>query len=272
MFDVRERAILVVVAGSRAYGMNTPTSDTDMKGVVIPPASYYLGLDSFKVADGKEHVAAFASFFQAANLPPADEGSLYEIVNAIKLSAIDCNPNMFEVFFGRPKDIMLASFLGMELRAGLQKLALSAKAKHSCSGMAMSQLARMKRRKADFDSGKDVASERNDVRRELENKYGYDTKHAAHVVRCLRMGKEILLTGECHVYRPDAAELLAIRNGAWSFQQVDEYARQLDAELTDIYDRKAYVVPHSPDVKELNKLATRLVKMALDAEAFDVAG
>ena len=48
---------------------------------------------------------------------------------------------------------------------------------------------------------------RNKVRSALEEEYGYDSKHAMHLVRLLRMGKETLETGEIIVKRPDAQEL-----------------------------------------------------------------
>ena len=48
-------------------------------------------------------------------------------------------------------------------------------------------------------------SERNPQRAELEAKFGYDTKHAMHLVRLMRMGREILQGGVI-VRRPDAKE------------------------------------------------------------------
>jgi len=69
---------------------------------------------------------------------------------------------------------------------------------------------------------------RNEARSELEEQFGYDTKHAMHLVRLLRMGKEALEEGVLKVKRPDAEELLAIRNGAWSYEQCVEYAEEMD--------------------------------------------
>lgn len=69
---------------------------------------------------------------------------------------------------------------------------------------------------------------RNKTRGELEEKFGYDTKHAMHLVRLLRMGVEALTTGEIIVKRPDAAELLEIRNGAWSYNKIVDYANHMD--------------------------------------------
>ena len=69
---------------------------------------------------------------------------------------------------------------------------------------------------------------RNESRGELEEQFGYDTKHAMHLVRLLRMGVEALRYGEIIVKRPDADELLEIRNGSWTYEQVVDYAEGMD--------------------------------------------
>ena len=72
---------------------------------------------------------------------------------------------------------------------------------------------------------------RNETRSELEEEHGYDTKHAMHLVRLLRMGEEILTEGIVRVKRPDAEELLAIRNGAWKYEELLEWAEMMDARI-----------------------------------------
>lgn len=72
---------------------------------------------------------------------------------------------------------------------------------------------------------------RNPARAALERAFGYDSKHAMHLVRLMRMGLEALRTGELQVRRPDAAELLAIRDGAMSFDELMAYVEQLRGEL-----------------------------------------
>jgi hypothetical protein len=73
--------------------------------------------------------------------------------------------------------------------------------------------------------------ERNPARAELERAHGYDTKHAMHLVRLMRMGLEALQEGELQVRRPDAAELAAIRVGALTFEAVENLARDLEARM-----------------------------------------
>lgn len=87
---------------------------------------------------------------------------------------------------------------------------------------------------------------RNEKRSELEEQFGYDTKHAMHLVRLLRMGEEALTTGVLKVRRPDAEELLAIRGGAWSYGDLVAYAEKVDARVrTELYEKS--VLPKKPD-------------------------
>jgi predicted nucleotidyltransferase len=95
-------------------------------------------------------------------------------------------------------------------------------------------------------------SERNPARAELEAKYGYDTKHAMHLVRLLRMGREVLQGKGVIVRRPDAKELLEIRAGALTYQQLIDYAE--GEEKAMIEDEKNSRLPKQPDRRFLNQL------------------
>lgn len=88
---------------------------------------------------------------------------------------------------------------------------------------------------------------RNVARNELEQQFGYDTKHAMHLVRLMRMGKEALTEGVIHVKRADAAELLDVRNGKWTYEQVLEYAEMMDADIKGLVERS--VLPAKVDLK-----------------------
>lgn len=93
---------------------------------------------------------------------------------------------------------------------------------------------------------------RNKVRSVLEEKFGYDTKHAMHLVRLLRMGVEVLTDGELHVRRPDAKDLLEIRDGKLSYEEVVKYGEDLDKQVMELV--KTTTLPAKPDTK----LAARL--------------
>lgn len=89
---------------------------------------------------------------------------------------------------------------------------------------------------------------RNQARGELEEQFGYDTKHAMHLVRLMRMGVEILRDGEVVVKRPDAEELLTIRNGAWTYEEVVKYAEEMDREVREVWYKKTEL-PKKPNIK-----------------------
>lgn len=89
---------------------------------------------------------------------------------------------------------------------------------------------------------------RNEARAELEHDHGYDTKHAMHLVRLMRMGKEALTQGEIIVKRPDAAELLAIRNGDWTYDELLEYAEDVDNEIRNVCYKETSL-PMKPNLK-----------------------
>ena len=119
-----------------------------------------------------------------------------------------------------------------------------------------------------YDSWVSWKKERNPARRELEEKSGYDTKHASHLVRLMRMGYEIITEGKVIVNRVgvDADELLAIKNGAWSFEKVMEFKDIMENKLDEEYARQKKLVamgeptpiPREVDKVKLNELYHQL--------------
>lgn len=102
---------------------------------------------------------------------------------------------------------------------------------------------------------------RNEKRAELEKKFGFDSKHGAHLVRLLRMGAEILSTGKVNVDRTeiDAEELKAIRyDGIWTYDQIKEYAISMDSKLGELY--KNSKLQKDPQRDKINDLAFDIIK------------
>jgi hypothetical protein len=100
---------------------------------------------------------------------------------------------------------------------------------------------------------------RNKARAPLEEKYGYDTKHASHLWRLLAMGEEILRTGKVNVDRTniDAEQLKAIRNGDKKYEEIEEYACKKDKELNAFYATS--ILPRSVDMEKINELCVKTV-------------
>ena len=118
------------VGGSRAYGMHTDDSDWDYNG--------------FYLVDKKEQYVnprhSFPSKFSFKT--PLHEGTIHEMDKALDL-IIDCNPNMLELLWRDPSDILVESELGNIIKDYRYDL-LCSKARHTFSGYAFSQLKRIK--------------------------------------------------------------------------------------------------------------------------------
>ena len=74
-------------------------------------------------------------------------------------------------------------------------------------------------------------------RKLLVEQFGYDVKHAAHLIRLLRSACEFLETGEMRVDRSaiDADELKAIKRGEWARERVVREAEALFVRLHVIF-------------------------------------
>jgi predicted nucleotidyltransferase len=101
---------------------------------------------------------------------------------------------------------------------------------------------------------------RNKNRAVLEEKFGYDTKHACHLVRLLRSGLELLESGTLSVDRRgiDADELVSIRKGGWSFDEVEEYCSIMEGKLDKAYKESS--LQYKPDSSSAISLCYNLVE------------
>lgn len=102
---------------------------------------------------------------------------------------------------------------------------------------------------------------RNEARSELERKWGYDTKHGMHLVRLMRMGVEIMEGKGVIVKRPDADELLAIRNGLWKYEDLLQWAENQEKRLDELYVTSP--LQKSPPVAKLDTILQDVVQKGL---------
>lgn len=214
---LKDRTILLVKHGSFAYGTNLPGSDLDIRGVTIAPMEYYLG---------------FTKNFEQAETKGDPDIVIYDIRKIFKLAA-EANPNIFEILFSHSDSILMETSLGYKLRANA-RMFLSKKIKRTYLGYATSM-----------------------IRRIMHNKESPDWKDAMHLVRLMRMGIEILETGNVIVKRPDAAELLEIRAGKWRYDQVLSYAHEMELKIQSAAEKSW--LPDTPDYDKLESLLVELI-------------
>lgn len=118
------RICYLTLGGSKAYGTDTPESDTDIRGVALERAEEIYGDASFEQFEDKETDTVIYSMRKFVSLCKA------------------CNPNVIEMLGTRREDILSMDSLGMELRENAD-LFLSKRAYVTFTGYATAQLRRL---------------------------------------------------------------------------------------------------------------------------------
>lgn len=237
---LRDWSCLTVWRGSVAHGTYVPNDDPlsiddkDLIGICIPPAEYYTGLREFGSRGTQE-----------IQVDPWDI-VIYEHRKALRLLAKG-NPNMLCMLWAPPEFTTHYTAAGEALLACRSLFATKA-AYPAFRGYAQSQLKKMQKGVYHGYMG--------EKRRALVDKFGYDTKNASHLIRILRQGIDFMRYGELEVYRSDAEELLEIKRGVFTYEQIKELAESLDWGLQEA--GRVSPLPEEPDWDAINKLAVHM--------------
>jgi predicted nucleotidyltransferase len=92
-------------------------------------------------------------------------------------------------------------------------------------------------------------------RPELEEKFGYDTKAAMHVIRLLGEGIELMKTGEITYPRPNKDLLIKIRTGAYDVPFINDMAEHLFHDLDNAQMESS--LPDNVDKEEVSRFLTK---------------
>ena len=201
--------------GSYAFGLANENSDTDIRGIFLPPASMHWSL--YKIPEQLE-------------FKNDDHDEVYwEIEKFINL-ALKANPNILETLW-TPK-VIHSNPIADQLRKSRSAF-LSSHLYKTYSGYVLSQFRRMKN--------------------SFQKNGTYKTKHAMHLIRLLYSGIEALKTGEIMIdVSNHRDELLTIKSGACSFEQVRDRALELDKEFQVAFENTS--LPNQPDFETVNEL------------------
>lgn len=129
LFWLKNGTIFLTLSGSRAYGLETETSDYDYRGVCIPPKEYFLG---------------FNKRFEQASIDEPDT-TIFDIRKFFNLLS-SCNPNCIDILFTEPSDHLIVSEEGKILLEHREKF-LSKQLKERYIGFAKSQAHRIRSHK-----------------------------------------------------------------------------------------------------------------------------
>jgi predicted nucleotidyltransferase len=140
--------------------------------------------------------------------------------------------------------------------------ALDSKSKASLSNEALAMFSRERAYRtalAHWNQYNEWKANRNPARAATEATRGYDTKHGMHLIRLMRMCKEMLTTGDVIVRRPDREELLAIRRGDISYDDLVSEAERLERECDLLYTTST-VLPRVPNQERVDEYVMGLTK------------
>lgn len=237
-FDMWKHSIFLGYRGSIAHGTYVPNSnpysidDKDVIGVAIPPASYTFGLKNF------EHFDKFEGEWDVL---------VYDLRKFVRL-LLKSNPNVMQVLWTPEKHVIKQNEFYGKLFAARHIFA-SKNIYASFCGYSQGQLHKMENMAYNGYMG--------EKRKALVDKFGFDTKNAQHLIRLLRQGIEFLQTGELEVERKDRAELIQIKQGAWSIEKVKRVASDLFKEMEQANAESK--LPAQPDREAADKLVQEIL-------------
>ncbi len=207
----KDNLILKTLSGSKLYGTNNENSDDDYVGIFIPDKKYVYGISRCdQVILNEKEVE-----------DPLDY-TCYSLIKYIKL-AIDNNPNILSVLYTPPDRIIQLTEYGQYLIQN-RGLFLSKKSYHTYRGYTAAQKKKI------------LTKEGIGVRAPLIAKYGYDVKFAMHLIRLLYECIDIFKYGEIIYPSENVKELIAIRSGEYSMDDVFAKSIELEEEIESLYN------------------------------------
>ncbi|MFH0982275.1 MAG: nucleotidyltransferase domain-containing protein [Planctomycetota bacterium] len=195
-FELSDCVIYRCIVGSRAYGLASDESDTDRRGIYLPPAEMHWSL--YGVSEQLENLAT--------------EEAYWELQKFIVL-ALKANPNVLECLY--TPLVEHATPLAEELRA-MRGVFLSKLVYQTYNGYVLSQFKKL-----------DAHLSRHGT---------IKWKHAMHLIRLLLSGITALREGRVPVsVEEHRAQLLAIRDGTLPWKEINAWRLALHREFDAAY-------------------------------------
>jgi predicted nucleotidyltransferase len=188
IIELYDYVIYRCVVGSRAFGLATEGSDTDRRGIYLPPAD--LEWSMFGVPEQLEN---------------RETEECYWELRKFLILALKANPNILECLY--TPMVEYADELALELLS-MRRIFLSKLVYQTYNGYVMSQFKKLEQ----------------DLRSRGEIKW----KHAMHLVRLLLEGIEILRTADLNLQLGEHRErLLSIKRGDAAWDEVNRWRLDL---------------------------------------------
>lgn len=284
------KLIFECYAGSHLYGTNTPESDIDIRGVILPYLSTLL--DPF-------------TNFEQQEFP--NEDKVHFSLRKFFQLAENSNPNIVELLFVPESKTIISSPEWNKIIEN-RYIFISQVCRYSFSGYADAQLKRIKLHRSwilnppkkepirsdyglkdsplfgseklqnlihspiecikeeyreyalaeqSYHSARENWNKyinwkqtRNPKRYAIEEKYHLDLKMAMHLYRLLSECKELLETGNITLPRPDKDFLLEVRNGKFTYDELMIESENVINTINSVQSS----LPKKPDIKKITEL------------------
>lgn len=236
----------LTMMGSVAYGVSSDTSDMDIYGFCIPPKEIifpHLAGEIFGFGTQKKRFNQWQQHHIKDPCAMQGKGrdydlTVYNIVDYFQL-LMQNNPNMVDSIFTPDNCVLHITRIGTMVR-DKRRLFLHKKCWHTFKGYAYAQMKKIRNKERESSS-----------RRELIEKYGYDTKFGYHLVRLLNEVEQIMVEGNLDLMR-NREQLKDIRNGMWTEEQLETYFAQKEVALEETYNKSTLRWgPDEAAIKEL---------------------
>lgn len=269
-FDFDKSCILFGKIGSHSHGTYIPPTDpnaiddVDYMGIVIPPLEYTFGLKHFEhwTLQFEELDVVVYSLQKAARMLVKNNPN---IIGLLWLNNYEhLTPEGIHLVSNRElfsSNLSIASFIGYA-QGQLKKM-------ETFDINVLAKFEEMKTQISEYSAkGENPPLEVSEKYQQLKSKYfsgymgekrkklvqenGYDCKNASHLIRLLRMGIEFVQTGKLNVFRPDAQELIDIKQGKWTLDQVKAESDLLMAKFRE--SEQQSVLLETPNLKDVDEV------------------
>ncbi|MEZ5425698.1 MAG: nucleotidyltransferase domain-containing protein [Pyrinomonadaceae bacterium] len=194
--ELFDHVIYRCIVGSRAFGLDDENSDTDRRGIYLPPASLQWGL-----------------FGLPEQIEKKESEECYWELQKFLILALKANPNILECLY--TPLVEFADETARELLS-IREVFLSKLIYQTYNGYVMSQFKKLEQ----------------DLRSLGEIRW----KHAMHLIRLLLQGIDILRRGDLIVSMEDRRErLLSIKKGELNWEQVNRWRLDLHRDFESAY-------------------------------------
>lgn len=229
-----------VYMGSAAYGCSSDTSDVDVYGFAIPQKNLVFPHLNGEIEGFGPKGPRFNEYEQHG-IKDQDNEYDYKIYNIVRFFdlVMGNNPNMVDALFVPERCILFQIPIGLRVREN-RHMFLSKKVVHTFRGYAHQQLHKLRTKNP--SAGK---------RRELVEKFGFDTKFAYHIVRLCEEARMILTEGDLDL-EANREIYKAVRRGDWKLIDIEDYFKENEPLLLKLSGTST--IPHKPPIEKIKKL------------------